>query len=878
MECIYCRLEQRPSHFYCIECGMSFYEVRIGGSVFYLSNNAVKIPFKITNNGTHPIALSEIRDDRNKEIHKYDLNEPSNMIASGEIKAFSLALQKTYFPTLPAPIGLQFIVYMGGDWTLIPPEPLMLDIYETPEINSEVKHSLIVSSFRGYALPIDLWIGNESRVEVQEIKVLKDTLVIFSKIFKPEELVLDTPGQRRTVNIDIAKLKNMDYGSYNLLILIKSKGLQDKNIPISIEHLGLPDLKVSKRVWLDKGFSYEEIDIEKGFSWVMPHNLEATRELLIETKGKKNVTEEFLELQIAVNGEGLLCDMPIMEKKEKVIKILLSFKILPSDSNRDYRINFFITDKTNSDGFTKREIPVCLKSLKAKTYPNYIGLDFGTTTSCISLIVPRLTDGGRYMVDIIDYKSLQPLPLDEESEDDKSRYVPSAFWSRERGNFKIGRDAEILQKKKIILKRFVYLETPIKELDGKTYRKVTKLFIAELFRRVIEYLAENKIPMCIPDKIRMSVPTVYLPYWKECMKKACEDALRMELKIENPSVSLIDESFASLRYYIETGQEELPAEPCLICVYDFGGGTTDVTMILVERPFESKARSYKVIATGGNAKLGGIDIDSWIAEILKPYLSYLKYSDKELDEKSEYLKKLLGSGQCVTEIEQLLQPTARPKAKEIHEAIRKKIFDNLEEEIRKIFIDIFDLTDKKSGSIYENISLRILLAGNSSRLNGFVEIFSETVKEILRSRGYNKISFEKISLIDKPKACVSIGAFLDGGLVEMTQNISTFTILVSVSRDIESDNVCEIPEIGQKFLKLISRGEECPYQKDFDIEEFGKTGKEDSFAITLYSQFGTEAPSLFDPLEITRPKGIPSKTIRFLMDINGQYKLEWLEA
>jgi molecular chaperone DnaK (HSP70) len=59
--------------------------------------------------------------------------------------------------------------------------------------------------------------------------------------------------------------------------------------------------------------------------------------------------------------------------------------------------------------------------------------------------------------------------------------------------------------------------------------------------------------------------------------------------------------------------------PCLpdgqsrvVVIYDFGGGTFDVSVIRISKMSEAGGFRYRVLSTEGDAYLGGIDIDKEI--------------------------------------------------------------------------------------------------------------------------------------------------------------------------------------------------------------------------------------------------------------------------
>ena len=69
---------------------------------------------------------------------------------------------------------------------------------------------------------------------------------------------------------------------------------------------------------------------------------------------------------------------------------------------------------------------------------------------------------------------------------------------------------------------------------------------------------------------------------------------------------------AALAYGLESN------ETGSFVIYDFGGGTFDVSVLTLEKGI------FKVLSTDGNTRLGGDDIDNAIAEWLINNYSFLK--------------------------------------------------------------------------------------------------------------------------------------------------------------------------------------------------------------------------------------------------------------
>lgn len=120
----------------------------------------------------------------------------------------------------------------------------------------------------------------------------------------------------------------------------------------------------------------------------------------------------------------------------------------------------------------------------------------------------------------------------------------------------------------------------------------------ELSAEILKTL-KNRAEAHIEQEITQTVITVPA-YFDEAARSATKDAARLAglevLRLINEPTS------AALAYGLDNEAEGIYA------VYDFGGGTFDVSLLKMQQGV------FHVLATGGDAKLGGDDIDHVIAE------------------------------------------------------------------------------------------------------------------------------------------------------------------------------------------------------------------------------------------------------------------------
>ena len=120
----------------------------------------------------------------------------------------------------------------------------------------------------------------------------------------------------------------------------------------------------------------------------------------------------------------------------------------------------------------------------------------------------------------------------------------------------------------------------------------------QIAAQVIEHLrhtAEERTGKSVTKAV-MTVPLSYSTQQKEAIKRAAQLAGLEVLKLlEEPMAAL-------LAYGFGQGRNEI------VAVYDFGGGTFDFSIL------ELSGNKYKVLASGGDAWLGGDDFDLAVAD------------------------------------------------------------------------------------------------------------------------------------------------------------------------------------------------------------------------------------------------------------------------
>lgn len=242
-----------------------------------------------------------------------------------------------------------------------------------------------------------------------------------------------------------------------------------------------------------------------------------------------------------------------------------------------------------------------------------IGIDLGTTNSCVSVI-----EGGR------------PVIIPNEKGE---RTTPSIVAFTKEGERIVGDAAQrqaVVNSQRTIssVKRSMGTNWNV-QIDGKKY---TAPEISAMILRKLRQDAENYLGESITDAV-ITVPA----YFNDSQRQATKDAGRIAgLNVKR----IINEpTSAALAYGLDHGNQQK------IMVFDLGGGTFDVSII------EIGDGVIEVLATNGDNHLGGDDFDERIAEYLCGYINLKHGIDVRKDmsamqrirEASEQAKKDLSS-------------------------------------------------------------------------------------------------------------------------------------------------------------------------------------------------------------------------------------------
>ena len=225
------------------------------------------------------------------------------------------------------------------------------------------------------------------------------------------------------------------------------------------------------------------------------------------------------------------------------------------------------------------------------------------------------------------------------------------------------------------------------------------------------------------DGAVITVPAYFNDIQRQATKNAAQLAGINVLRLLNEPTA------AALAYGLESN------ETGSFVVYDFGGGTFDVSVLTLEKGI------FKVLSTDGNTNLGGDDIDYAIALWLKEkYKNLSEFTNTKVKKIACYLKELLNNEELAsTEIDGNVVSLSREKFEEIINPILIKTFDIVENALTNSNLNLKDIKS-------------MILVGGSTRI--------KCIKQLLG----NRFGCEILNNID-PDKVVAHGAAIQASLL-----------------------------------------------------------------------------------------------------------------
>ena len=311
----------------------------------------------------------------------------------------------------------------------------------------------------------------------------------------------------------------------------------------------------------------------------------------------------------------------------------------------------------------------------------YVGIDLGTTISAIAYIddngQPQLIpnkNGERLIPSAVLFGGKKPIVGERaktKSVSDPKNY--ESFVKRHMGD-----------------KDYTFTDK-----SGETYNAetVSSIILSQLKENAEEFLGE---------KISGAVITVPA-YFGDSQRQATRDAARLA---GIPVLDIINEPTAAA---IAFGTSKNIGDKQKILVFDFGGGTFDISILDIDNS------NIKVIVTNGDHQLGGYNIDKILAEYISEEAKDAGFDvDNDIKARQQIMIAAEKAKKDIS-FSETADITIFVKGEEFELELDREYFDELIYEIINRTINLMQSTMTKANLKYNDID-KILLVGGSTRI------------------------------------------------------------------------------------------------------------------------------------------------------------------
>jgi molecular chaperone DnaK len=450
-----------------------------------------------------------------------------------------------------------------------------------------------------------------------------------------------------------------------------------------------------------------------------------------------------------------------------------------------------------------------------------IGIDLGTTNSEVAFV-----EAGKPTI----IKSAEGQP-----------FFPSVVAFTKDGEMLVGESAKrqaVTNPEGTVLriKRKMGTSDKIK-IRGKEYtpEQISAFILQKIKKDAEDFLGEK-----IKDAV-ITVPAYFNDDQRQSTKDAGEIAgLNVKRIINEPTA-------ASLAYGLDKEGEHK------IAVYDFGGGTFDITLMDVGEGV------FEVLSTNGDTKLGGSDMDKTLVDYIAE--EFKKQHKVDLRKDPKTMQRILEAAESAKmELSSTLQTDINlPYITVIDNEPKHLEIKLTRAKFEEIIGPIVDKTEKPCKQALKDAKLKpsdidhIVLVGGTTR----IPIVTKTVEKIFGKKPKRNVD---------PMECVAMGAAIQAGVLSgdidkdiVLLDVTPLTLSIETLGAVATPLIERNTTVPTKKSKIFSTAADNQPSVDINVLQGERSMASDNKSLGRFHLDGI----------LPAPRGLPQIEVTFDIDVDG---------